>query len=371
MCVMFLQVFSDARDNLRGVLRTTKLHNVVILPLCNPGSRCDPDLPQKLSHSFFHHERGVASFIRDVSVNQDQIRGVTTTWLRPDRKIRNARDLIASVEKIVAASKTIIDPEAFDIYLIYAQIGGPMSIASWPEGQVLELGSRNIMPGLVFVLNGEIYTKPDRRFVESAIVPSMKWGEAMLNVLELEKPAHLYCDNMKNLYSCDVNERLTAIAKRADDLPSWKEKSLIRWRREEDLLTATRDGVYHIYENQLPRALEIKLEQAIKLGGLTLNHVVIEPKSELDSYLASFQPRRITSLKPKTDPDWHIYLGNGSAHAAHSVFFRLKNRRDKFNNTIDSPDLSSEISISGAKISLRLVDKKPGSLSIAVDGMKP
>src|SRR5262245_6714676 len=66
-----------------------KVYRVAIVPICNPGTHCDPRLPARLASVFFEHPAGVASFIAAASNGRAEVRGHTAPWLRPRFRIKN------------------------------------------------------------------------------------------------------------------------------------------------------------------------------------------------------------------------------------------------------------------------------------------
>lgn len=263
-----------------------RIYQVAILPICNPGTSCDPKIPLQLRHSFFKHYSGVAAFINQASNGHARVHGTSTPWLRPRQKIKSAEEVINRSEELINLANEHIKLTDFDVVVLYTKVSGSKKTISWPAGQIIKTPTNDIRPAIAIMLNTEIFAAPTDNQPISAILPSIEWAQEFLKMLQLSAHAHaLKCENTHEISSCELGiaqDPFSVLGQASFSLlPNWAMRRAIGWTQAKDIIAIRNNGTYHIdqNDNSLPRALEIYLPMPLKLNESTsFNRIFVEPK---------------------------------------------------------------------------------------------
>lgn len=171
----------------------TKTHRVAILPICNPGTACDPDLPDSISYTFFKHPAGIARYLKQTSHGQVIIKGKALPWIRAKQKIKSYHDVINNLPGFLSSAGAQIKLSDYDIFFIYINTPGQPRDIGWPPGQIIMVNETELSPGLGLMINSPVYRAIDHHNRDTAILPSVSWAAVLLRILEIHNQLGQIC----------------------------------------------------------------------------------------------------------------------------------------------------------------------------------
>lgn len=240
---------STRTDFQRHLNHQTRIVRVAILPICNPGTSCEPEVPKILDKSFFRSSFSVATFLHEVSSSHTLITGTTLPWLRPKTRIRSTDELITRRDELLS----LVNPHTlltnFDVYFFHITIAGlSQSFVHVEHEHALTIA---------YMVNSEIYAKPVRGKIQSAIAPSTPWALALLRSIGVSGDAHtLACDDDSALARCFVQRNKDPYSILGDTgfalTPSMAQGRSTLWS-EQGLRIIDKDGLYRIDLSRAPQ----------------------------------------------------------------------------------------------------------------------
>lgn len=177
--LIFILFTADVSTDYIRVFANTKVYRVAILPICNPGTSCEPKLPKALGRKFFKQKNGVAVTLYEASENRTLIKGVTTSWLRPKNKLKSIQHVLDQTESLIELAKDQIVLSDFDIFYIYTNVISSISATGWPKGQILNIDNKDLNPAIVFILDPHIN---NQKKSHHTVLPSEDWRHEFLYV---------------------------------------------------------------------------------------------------------------------------------------------------------------------------------------------
>ncbi len=296
--------------------RHTKLIRVAIVPICNPGTACDPGLPHKLDGSFFRSAFGVASFIGEISAGNVQVVGTTLGWIRPKAKLKNTEDLLAHSEELLLQASAKLELEDFDNFIFYVKMNTASREIAWPAGQILRVAQKDLQPGLAFMINstifqGAVFGKP-----ESALLPSVKWTQIFLASIGFNSEA--------NALSCQVTKRLDQCTQYVGKDP-FSIFGLGAFALSPSFLTMRQPSPVALGENYVfdlakdeAKGITVTLDKPISISDRTefdRLYIELRPLTRFDRKLRRLLNKEVASRIPNSLSPYHdgIYLYLGSS----------------------------------------------------------
>jgi hypothetical protein len=161
----------------------TKSYTIAILPICNPGTRCDPELPKNLKHGFFKHPSSVARYLKKLSNSQILIKGTAINWLRAKQRLRNSTDVINNLPELLSMASTEIKLSDFDIFFFYLNTPGHTQSIAWPPGQIISVNHTELSPGIGIMINTPLYEAVDLNIRTSTVLPATTWAQSLVRIL--------------------------------------------------------------------------------------------------------------------------------------------------------------------------------------------
>lgn len=286
VALLFLAAAKLDLDDTRAPVGA-KTYRVAILPICNPGTSCDPDLPAKLGRAFFSHPKGVAAFIKEASNQRAFVAGTTTSWLRPRSKLKSSQEVIDRSDDLINLARDQIELSDYDVIFLYANVSGRGVTYSLPLAPQVTAVSLDRRPGLALMVNIEVSFLPNDDYYTSAIVPSTLWANELLHIIGLQGRANsISCEDMSHLSSCQERAHGDPFSTLGQPLfsvvPNWSMKRALKWSAPIDIMRVMSNGVFRIDQNDehLPKALEIILPKPLQLNAsVAFDRLFLEQKT--------------------------------------------------------------------------------------------
>lgn len=343
--------------------RAIKSYRVLILPICNPGFRCDPKLPRQLEHLFFRHEHGVAAFIKNLSRGQAHIIGHATDWMRPAQKLKSTQQILDRREELLALSYTA-KPDTYDMVFLYTMTSGPATEQSFTQGQWATADLEGLEPGLALMINAPIFHKAMPHVTKSAILPSTSWAHKLLHVMGLtEKPWNLSCPQKDHVASCTMEQS----AEEDVMIPPGYLRRAMKWANT-SIRTISQNGIYRLDSGSrnLPSALEIRLPKPIRFNAIRFDRLFVEPKSYGSSFLKLFPSQDNKNSHGLNSIFNHafIYLSTSDDESTISLLNPLS--EDSTHSLLTK---KSTLEILDTSVTMTIVKHDSTSLAIKIDGL--
>lgn len=374
--------------------RHTRLYRVAILPVCNLGTYCDPDLPRRLGQGFFRLSNGVASFINEISEGQAHVVGKTTPWIRPKWRLKSSQDLIAQSELVIELAASYLRPEDYDVFFIYGHIGTALREEAWPSGQILRIGAKELKPGLVFMINSDIFSAPVRGKLQSALSPSLGWARQFLRSIGLRGNSHvLNCQDVRHIGSCTIRaakDPFSLLGEVGFSLaPSWPMKEALSWSWPTAVTKIEHDGSYQLdLAAKSSRSLVVHLPKPLKLNAsINFDQLIIEPRpiTRFDRTLRKLQSPEVTArflpLLNKFEHGAFVYFGSSmldkastvliDAHAnSESVAWRGYGKSSLFAELVDTKLMPGQsFKVFDSPVLLKITRATASSLTVNIEGL--
>lgn len=380
LMALMLLAAADNEPVIGPLPRDMKVYRIALLPICNPGSSCDPDLPQRLQHAFFKHPLGVASFIRLASEGRAQLFGIATSWIRPKTKQKSLDELVNHSEELINLANNQINIGDFDIFYIYTQVNNRTNQeVSWPPGQLITTESGELYPGVALMINSPIHFKKQVGARTSSILPSTPWAVELLHMIGLKSIAHrLSCTNPSTLSDCHVDYGRDPFSVLGDGerslMPNWQMRRALSWMNKRDILSISKSGVYYVENDpsqQNPKALEITLPEPLKLNEDTsFDRLYIEQRRD------NLFDKTLRSLYQNVDPSQEEAVGTllylARSHDGNVTYTIDPQRRSFPNGNVPSrtrlfPTDSFKLFDSG--VSIQFVESNARKLTVKIEGL--
>lgn len=353
---------------------------VAILPICNFGQACEPELPALLQSLYFKNSQGVASFASEISRGQIRVNGIVTPWLRPMKKLRNTNDVLTRSEQLLELARPYLVPDAYDVMVFYTNITGDNTSYAKPRGQVLLVDDQEINPALNLLVNIPIFATSQPGKTDSSILPSTAWAKALFEALELNSDTPiLRCFEQSNIEQCRIlpnpyslfgNHRFALHVPSYDLRTRGHMSTPIQHLAADDVYTLSHRSHHH------PSSLEITLDPPLTLNSSTqFDRLFIEAKN------FNYFDRKLTRLSQRQQQKFStmlfnpptaalIFLTDSKNHRSYLVDTSSYAHSDVDNRSAGAPLVRGHrYQLVGSKLVLEILDDSFSKINIRITGL--